>query len=274
MPDSKPLRLLVQVAAMLVLSQCGSPASETNSKSKAPRVLLAIFAHPDDEESVSPVLAKYAAEGVTVYLAIATDGRLGVSAHAGIPAGDSLAAVRTAELKCAAEKLGIQPPIQFGLHDQMKMKDGLNALSGQLDTLRQAVRNLFTTLKPDAVLTWGASGWSGHPDHRLTGAVVTEVFQSQQWGRPNQLYYAEIPTGSLPRNPVQWATVDSSFLTVKIPVSKSDYDKAKASFLCHRSQYTLAEIDQMQQLVRAALKNTAYFRPLLGVKGEQHSLFP
>ena len=41
--------------------------------------------------------------------------------HAGIPAGDALAEVRTKELQCAAEKLGIQPPIQFGLQDQMKM---------------------------------------------------------------------------------------------------------------------------------------------------------
>jgi LmbE family N-acetylglucosaminyl deacetylase len=56
-----------------------------------PKHLLAIFSHPDDEATVSPVLAKYAAEGVTVYLAIATDGRYGVTDHAKIPAGDSLA---------------------------------------------------------------------------------------------------------------------------------------------------------------------------------------
>ena len=84
-------------------------------------MLLAIFAHPDDEATVSPVLAKYASEGVQVYLATATDGRLGVTAHAGIAAGDALVEARTKELQCAAEKLGIHPPIQFGLHDQMKM---------------------------------------------------------------------------------------------------------------------------------------------------------
>ena len=273
MNHSKPLHLLISLAAFFILSQCGGPSSERNHPDT--KVLLAIFAHPDDETTVAPVLAKYASEGVTVYLAIATDGRLGVSAHAGIPAGDSLASVRTAELKCAAEKLGIQPPIQFGLYDQMKMKDGLGVLSGQLDTLRQGVRNLFRTLKPDVVLTWGASGWTGHHDHLLTGSVVTEIFQSQQWGKPSQLYYAAIPTGSLPKDsPMQLATVDSSFLTVKIPVSQADYDKATSSWLCHKSQSTPAAIDQMQQVVKASLKYTAYFQPLIAVKGEQHSLFP
>ena len=38
------------------------------------RVILAVFAHPDDETTVSPVLARYAREGAKVYLAVATKG--------------------------------------------------------------------------------------------------------------------------------------------------------------------------------------------------------
>ena len=37
-----------------------------------PRVMLAVFAHPDDETVAGPVLARYAREGAKVYLAIAT----------------------------------------------------------------------------------------------------------------------------------------------------------------------------------------------------------
>jgi LmbE family N-acetylglucosaminyl deacetylase len=44
-----------------------------------PRVILAVFAHPDDETFVGPVLARYAREGVKVYLAIATKGEKGTS---------------------------------------------------------------------------------------------------------------------------------------------------------------------------------------------------
>ncbi|MBI2536668.1 MAG: PIG-L family deacetylase [Gemmatimonadetes bacterium] len=51
--------------------------------------LVAVFAHPDDERIVGPLLARYAREGHEVYLVIATDGRKGVREHAGVPAGDS-----------------------------------------------------------------------------------------------------------------------------------------------------------------------------------------
>jgi LmbE family N-acetylglucosaminyl deacetylase len=70
------------------------------------RTLLAVFAHPDDEQVISPLLARYAREGVRVHLAIATDGQKGVREHAGIAAGDALATARAAEARCACEKLG------------------------------------------------------------------------------------------------------------------------------------------------------------------------
>jgi LmbE family N-acetylglucosaminyl deacetylase len=250
--------------------QCSAPTNNPPSG----KTLLAIFAHPDDEATVSPVLAKYAAEGVTVYLAIATDGRYGVTEHAKIPAGDSLAAVRAEEAKCAAEKLGIQPPIMFGLHDQLKMGEGFGPVHDQLNTMREKVKGLFTTLNPDVVITWGASGWTGHHDHRLVSAVVTEVFQSQKWEKPSQLYYSAIPTGNLPADsPMQLATVDSSYLTVKIPIAEADYKKANASWHCHKSQYTPETIEGMHQLIKASLKGTAYFQPVVVSSVEKKTLF-
>jgi LmbE family N-acetylglucosaminyl deacetylase len=264
------LLLGVMVAAIW---QC-APSDSNNQAPNSSRVILTIFAHPDDESTVSPVLAKYAAEGVKVYLAIATDGRLGITEHAKIPAGDSLATTRTQELICAAEKLGIEPPIQFGLHDQLKMGEGYGPVHDQLNTMREKVKELFTSLKPDVVITWGPSGWTGHHDHRLVSTVVTEVFQSQEWGKPTQLYYSEIPTGNLPANsPMQFATVDAKFLTVKIPIAEADYEKAKASWLCHKSQYTPETIESMHQLLKTSLKGTAYFQPLVVVSEQKQSLF-
>jgi LmbE family N-acetylglucosaminyl deacetylase len=264
----------VLLSASSATSQNTAPAAESGATSGARRTLLAVFAHPDDESTVSPVLAKYAAEGVTVHLAIATDGRLGVTQHAGIPAGEGLASVRSEELKCAAQQLGIQPPITFGLQDQLKMGEGFGAFLEQLRSLRDHVTKLFATLKPDVILTWNASGWTGHPDHRLVGSVVTEVFVSQAWEKPAQLYYAAIPTGSLPESPpIQLATVDPRYLTVKIPVSEADYAKAKASWLCHKSQYTPETIEGMHQMIKGSLKGTTYFQPFAAVPKEQTSLF-
>ncbi len=270
-----PLRL---ACFACVLLWAASPASGQNptpgTEPGARRTLLAIFAHPDDESTVSPVLAKYAAEGVAVHLAIATDGRLGVTAHAGIPAGDRLAEARAKEMTCAAEQLGIKPPVMFGLHDQLKMGEGMGPLNDQLRVLKENVTRLFTTLEPDVVLTWGASGWTGHHDHRLVGAVVTEVFQSRAWTKPSQLYYAAIPTGSLPAaSPMQLATVDPRYLTVRVPVSEADFTRASASLHCHKSQYTPQNIDGMLQLIKASTKGVIYFQPLIAVPAPRTSLF-
>jgi LmbE family N-acetylglucosaminyl deacetylase len=263
-------RMVFAVAALLVLSQCSAPA--VKQAGRAP-VLLAVFAHPDDESTVSMVLAKYAAAGARVYLATATDGRLGVAEHAGVPGGDALAAARVKESQCTAEKLGINPPILFGLHDQLKMGEGLPAQMQQLAEMRARVTKLFEELQPDAVITWGPSGWTGHTDHRLVSSVVTEVFQTKQWQRPAQLYYPAVPTQRVPpNNPIPLASVDEQFLTVRVPVSQQDYDKARAGWLCHQTQYTPQQVEQLFQSLVAAQGGTAYFQPAIARKGRVDSL--
>jgi LmbE family N-acetylglucosaminyl deacetylase len=266
-------RAAIACMAVAFLTQCQSPAPRA-STSGTP-VLLAVFAHPDDEASVAPVLAKYASEGVRVYLAVATDGRLGVSPHAGFAAGDELAGARVKEMQCAAEKLGLQAPILFGLHDQLRMGEGLPAHGEQILELRNRVQQLFVDLKPDAVITWPASGWTGHPDHRLVNSVVTEVFQSRQWEQPAQLYYPAVPTGRLPAShPTAPAAVDARFLTVAVPVTTQDYDKAKQAWLCHQSQYTPDQIEQLYQSLVGAQQGVAHFMPLTAATGKSTSLLP
>ncbi len=259
-------RLSVAFVAVALLSQCSSPTVKQGGR--AP-VLLAVFAHPDDESTVSAVLAKYAAAGVKVYLATATDGRLGVAQHAGIPAGDALAAARVQELQCTTEKLGINPPIMFGLHDQLKMGEGLRVQMQQLADLRARVTKLFEELQPDAVITWGPSGWTGHTDHRLVSSIVTEVFQAKKWEHPTQLYYPAVPTSKVPpNNPIPLASVDDQFLTVRVPVSQQDYEKSKAGWLCHQSQYTPEQIEQLFQSLVAAQGGIAYFQPAIARRGD------
>src|SRR6476469_3694003 len=83
-----------------------SPAVQTApSPATSAHTLVAIFAHPDDETIVSPALAHYARNGTRV------------SAHAHIPAGDSLAKVRADDARCSARQLGAQPPVLLGFPD-------------------------------------------------------------------------------------------------------------------------------------------------------------
>jgi hypothetical protein len=81
-------------AAALVLAAtvaCAPPAVLGQPN----RPVLAVFAHPDDERVIGPLLSRLSREGREVHLAIATDGSKGVRDHAGIPAGPPLAAART-----------------------------------------------------------------------------------------------------------------------------------------------------------------------------------
>ena len=80
-------------------------ASQEPSMDLSEKVLMAIFAHPDDESTIAPILARYAREGVKVYVVIATDGRLGVNDFSGLEAGDGLVAIRKEEMQCAADAL-------------------------------------------------------------------------------------------------------------------------------------------------------------------------
>ena len=84
----------------------------------ARRVLLAVFAHPDDE-SFGPggTLAKYAAEGAEVWLVCATDGNAGTVDATMLAGYASTGQLRAAELCCAAQALGLAGVDWLGYRD-------------------------------------------------------------------------------------------------------------------------------------------------------------
>lgn len=95
-PDSsqRAMITLARCLGLAALAACAPRGTTVGGPASPARTLVAVFAHPDDETHVAPMLARYAREGARVLLVIATDGRRGANRHAGIPAGDSLAKVR------------------------------------------------------------------------------------------------------------------------------------------------------------------------------------
>jgi LmbE family N-acetylglucosaminyl deacetylase len=247
------------------------PAFAQNKK-----VVLAIFAHPDDEITVSPLLAKLAGEGSEVYLAIATDGQNGVTPFAKIPAGDSLARKRKEEAICAAEKLKIHTPIFFNLVDGSLYEAKNHPL------LKQKIQETFKSLRPDVVLTWGAEGGYGHPDHRMVSNMVTEVFQEGCENCPGKLFYAGFPIESKKELPLKtlgaiWLMksfhfVQEKYLTYQIPFSENDFKAARESYACHQSQYLPDTIDEIFRIVGLA-KNKTYLRPFVNTLTFSDNLF-
>jgi LmbE family N-acetylglucosaminyl deacetylase len=202
------------------------------------RTLVAIFAHPDDETMVGPLLARYGRDpGTKVHLVLVTNGDKGVTPFANIPAGEQLAIVRRKEADCACSALGIQTAVHLG------MPDGGLSSSQVLDEATTKLRAAVDSLKPDAIVTWGPDGGYGHPDHRLVSALVTQIVQAGGWTR--RLYYAGLPKSRLEtdavkqlRFPAPFAPVLDEFLDTRVPYSPEDAERARNALACHASQFT------------------------------------
>src|SRR5678815_2408107 len=154
------------------------------------RTLVVVLAHPDDETPVGPMLARYAREGVQVHLIIVTDGAQGGS-NTTIPRGPELARARAEEAACSANALGAQPPVLLGFPDA-KLGDFL-ADPSLLYRLTERLAAELQRLRPDVVLTWGADGGTGHPDHRLVGSLVSQLVLAGAPGAPQHLFYMSMP---------------------------------------------------------------------------------
>jgi LmbE family N-acetylglucosaminyl deacetylase len=125
--------------------------------------LMAILAHPDDESlGFGGTLAKYAAEGVEIYLVTATRGEAGrFRGHREPPehpGADALAKIREGELRAAAKKLGVRELILLDYKDQLLDRaDPHEAIGKIVGHIRR--------LRPQVVVTFDPGGGYGHPDH-------------------------------------------------------------------------------------------------------------
>jgi LmbE family N-acetylglucosaminyl deacetylase len=247
-------------------------------EAQQPRVLLAVFAHPDDEAfAMGPVLARYAREGVKVYLAIATQGEKGQKPGGHIQLGPPLAKVRQQEAQCACQKLGIEPPIFFELHDgELGIStdshgkwstdpDGATVLK-VVDQVNQQV----SRLNPQVVVTWGPEGGYGHPDHRLVSDAVTQVVQSSKSGV--KLYYAELTTAQAKGLSAVfgiWPGVDPSYLPVSASYTKDDRDAYHQAFECHQSQFAASDFPLIENALDGGWGMQVSFREWNGGRQSQ-----
>ena len=224
--------------------------------------VLAVFAHPDDERVVGPLLSKLAREGREVHLAIATDGSKGVRDYAGVPAGAQLAAARLKEAHCAVERLAVSRLHMIGMED-----GSLGTSMATLAELRTRLSAIIARVGPVTIITFGPEGGTGHPDHRLVGNVVTEIVQAGQGRQAINLFYASLPAQRLrsaPQSTPRVSGVSEELLTVRIPVQAKDIAAAQASFACHSTQYTTGEMRAINRTLIHVWNGVNYLRPWNG----------
>jgi len=235
------VKYLVIVSAMvsLVFAQETSPA-------RAPKTLVGIWAHTDDDATVAPLLARYAREGAQVYTIIATDGSQGCK-HTTVPCGSELAHVRSEEARCSCDALGIHPPILLGFPDG-KLGDYVEDPS-LMPRLTQRVAEELQKLKADALITWGPDGGTGHPDHRIISDVVTQLVRAGAPGAPEQLFYAYLPPQAMTSSPGGPSLLlpQKKYFTVQVPVTSADYDAFRRAMACQKTQFSADELKRVAQ---------------------------
>ena len=239
----------------------------------AQKTILAIFAHPDDEGAISSVLARLGKEN-KVFVIIATDGRYGV--RFGNPSGDTLALIRQKETQCACNILGIQPPIFLGFHDGMGLTTGHGEYFKQTGELTEKLKQKIEELNPDMIITFGPDGDTGHPDHRIIGAITTEIILREGWVKKFKLYYlawTNKDSQKLKRaTGFGLRTVHFQYFNAQIPFSEEDEDKGLASMDCYVSQSSPEERKKWREVEKKDKSNTLYFRELAVSKKKKKNL--
>ena len=244
------VRALATLAVLAVSAPVAAYSQSTAAT--APKTLAVVGAHADDEGPVAPILARYAREGVQVYLIVASDGVSGGARQANIPRPDSnpegeeLVRQRAQEARCATQALGIQSPILLGFPDG-KLGDyaGDRTL---IYRLTQRIAAELARLGPDVVITWGPDGGTGHPDHRIVSAIVTQLQRAGAPGVPERVFYMNLPVEAMramnpQRGEPPLVVPQAKFFTTRVPFTPEDLQAAERAKACHRSQFT-AEVVQ------------------------------
>lgn len=136
-----------------------------------PLRILAIYAHPDDELSVGGTLAKYARLGAEITLVCATRGEVATIYCDDCATRETLAAVRTGELECCCQKLGI------GRLEWLDWPDGGVQTVPEPVALAQ-LTPIIRRLRPHILFTHADHGGYPHPDHLGVHTSVLAAFHA------------------------------------------------------------------------------------------------
>lgn len=190
--------------------------------------LLAVFAHPDDE-TLRPggTLALLAQRGVRVQVLTATRGQAGSRGDPPLCVPEELPAVRENELRCACAALGLLPPILLDYQDGQLAEADLEQLAAQ-------ILQVVNETHPQVMLTFGADGLSGHPDHIAIGVAAAEAFRRAEG--VSALYALAVPRSlaeSLGMKQIRAVSDESIALTVDV---SAVWESKMSAIRCHRTQ--------------------------------------
>lgn len=198
----------------------------------APGGLAAVLAHPDDESfACAGAFALAHGAGMTTRLLVATRG------EAGTPDGEpdpSFGGVREAELIAAARAIGL---------DEVSILEGYpdgGVADQPFDRLVTEITAWLADRRPQAVITFGSHGVTGHPDHIAVGSATRWAVErlAESGIAPNSVYVI-VPTFN-PGSPLYDLSGEEQAATHRIEITEVA-DKKLSALEAHASQADTAE---------------------------------
>jgi N-acetyl-1-D-myo-inositol-2-amino-2-deoxy-alpha-D-glucopyranoside deacetylase len=232
------------------------------------RRLLLVHAHPDDESiGTGATMAKYAAEGAQVTLLTCTLGELGEIIPAALAhlTPEELGEYRIGELKAACAALGITDHRFLGgpgrWRDSGMMGTPANDdprcfWRADVDAAAELLGSVIDEVRPQAIVTYDANGYYGHPDHIQAHRVAWQACAS----RPQISFYA---------------TAAPDFADVTTRVDGTEYLAAKfAAMRAHATQISVTEpYFALSNNIRQQASGVECYALLAGPGGSETSLF-
>lgn len=155
--------------------------------------ILAVFAHPDDEQLINGLLTSAKAEGAYLSMVTATPGDAGTQSPV-VCRQSELGIIRKAEALKNGFALGIDDQEVWDYPD-----GGLPDIPA--DELIARVADAIKRYRPDLVVAfWPASGATGHKDHMRMGLVAEQAIErvrAERGASPRFVAYPLIPRRSL-----------------------------------------------------------------------------
>ena len=187
------LVLLLAVGGFLLVRHAVNDASVPTISSTAalfapgaPKTVLAVWAHPDDEITSAGTLARMAAEGASVTMVYFTHGE--AAHHTGFTAAE-LYRMRPLEAKAAGDALHAHVVVFDYGDSKLPQADGARA--------KAEIAKLIATVRPSTVISFDERvGYYGHSDHAQVGRWTAEVVRAGMAtpGYPvKRLYQATLP---------------------------------------------------------------------------------
>jgi LmbE family N-acetylglucosaminyl deacetylase len=143
--------------------------------------LLGLFAHPDDEGTMSGALLQYGASDVETGLVCATLGEVGEIADPSLATPENLGQVREGEMRAAAEVLGLDHLWFLGYRDSGMAGTAENqdprafAQASSAEVVGKLVA-VIRQFRPQVMVTFDETGGYGHPDHIAIYRYTTSAF--------------------------------------------------------------------------------------------------